>query len=343
METRTLHSLGVGLIRRAETQGLLPARTRPPQSRLHPSTLARRLAEQALAELARRRDLDAASLDIDRDELVDQIAAWKQNLVYADLDGAALPASARESATQVEHDNADFVALYRIFEDLRRRQHGITFADMLRDGWEMLHRFPSLHRRAQAAYDHVLVDEFQDVSRVQAQMLDLLTQPIADDAPRNYMVIGDDDQCIYEWRGASPSFLLTFADRYNAEAYRLTDTFRSPAAHVGLANAVIACNDERRAKRLHLTQGFDGAVRLTGRDGPHAEAEALAERIQSLHKDGHAFGKMVVLVRSYAQTPLLESSLINRDVPHRIVGSVPFYHRQRPMAGARNASSGLSG
>jgi len=326
VDTRTLHSLGLRLLRRAETKGLRPPRLR--QQDTGPATIASRLAHQSLTQLAMKRDLDTAELGIDASDLLDQIGAWKQALAYADLDAADLPASARADATEAEHENEDVLTLYRIYETLRREQNALTYDDMLVEGWEVLHRFPEIREDAQSAYDHVLVDEFQDVSRVQDRMLDLLTEPRSPDAPRNYMVVGDDDQCIYEWRGADPSFLLDFADRYDADEYLITDTFRSPAPQVALANAVIQANDQRREKTLHLTRGFDGHVEIVGRAGPQAEATGIADPIQRLRDQGWSLDDMVVLVRTYAQTPPLEQVLIDRDIPYRIVGNVPFYRRR---------------
>jgi hypothetical protein len=105
-----------------------------------------------------------------------------------------------------------------------------------------------------------LVDEFQDVNRVQSEMLDLLTAP-----DRNYMAIGDDDQTIYEWRGADPSLILSFASRYGAARYFIRDNFRSHAAPLALANRVIACNRKREPKRLSLTYRSTPKPRRSGR------------------------------------------------------------------------------
>ena len=321
VDVRTLHSLGYQLLRQAENAGHLPERTRHQDE--DPATLATILAGRALTRLAMERDLDTHELDVDRDELADRIAAWKQDLAYPDLDRADLPASARDVASEAEADRDDLLTLYRYAEDLRRQENWLTYDDMLVEGWEVLHRFPDIRSRAQSAYDHVLVDEFQDVSRVQERMLDVITEP-----HRNYMAVGDDDQCIYEWRGADPSFILSFTERYDADEYLITDTFRSPAPQLALANAVIAENDERREKQLHLTRGFDGHASITGLDGAQAEAAFLVDEIESLRADGRSLDDMSVLVRTYAQTPFLESLLIDRDLPYEIVGSVPFYRRR---------------
>src|SRR5690606_34177688 len=118
-----------------------------------------------------------------------------------------------------------YLDLFGIFESLRQASGLITFDDMLLSAWESLHCFPDLLRRFQARWDCLLVDEFQDVNAVQHELLDLLSAQ-----HRNYMAIGDDDQTIYEWRGASPRFILDFPRRYAASKYLLRDNFRSRAS-----------------------------------------------------------------------------------------------------------------
>ncbi|MCS4101253.1 ATP-dependent helicase [Salinibacter ruber] len=320
---RTLHSLGRQFLKWAEAEHHWSRRLGDED--LNPSRLGPVLAGRALTRLARERDVDDHELDIDRGELEDQVSAWKAQLCYPDLDEAALPPAAREEARQAEHDNEDFVTLYQYYEEERRREGWVTFDDMLLEGWEALLRFDDLRARAQQAYEHVLIDEFQDISRVQYQMLDVLTEP-----HRNYMAVGDDDQCIYEWRGANPSFILDFREEYEADEYLIRDTFRSQAPHTVLANAVIAHNDHRREKHLNLTRGFGGRTQVHAADGADAEATHVAGAIESQLDTGRTLPEMVVLVRQYAQTPSLEQVFIDRDLPYRIVGNVPFY-RRRPV------------
>ena len=292
---RTLHSLGRQFLKWVEAEHHWSRRLGDDD--LNPSRLGPVLAGRALTRLARERDVDDHELDIDRGELEDQVSAWKAQLCYPDLDEAALPPAAREEACQAEHDNEDFVTLYQYYEEERRREGWVTFDDMLLEGWEALLRFDDLRARAQH---------------------------------RNYMAVGDDDQCIYEWRGADPSFILDFQEEYEADEYLIRDTFRSQAPHTVLANAVIAHNDRRREKHLNLTRGFGGSTQVHAADGADAEATHVAGAVESQLDTGRTLPEMVVLVRQYAQTPSLEQVFIDRDLPYRIVGNVPFY-RRRPV------------
>ncbi len=173
----------------------------------------------------------------------------------------------------------------------------------------------------QAQYQCVLVDEFQDINLAQSEILDLITEP-----HRNLMAIGDDDQTIYEWRGADPSFILNFAQRYQAATYLISHNFRCPAGPLILANHVIGHNKQRSPKRLRLTRGFDGHTRVHfAKDMANLSAEIVSQ-IHDLHtRDGRQLDDIAVLVRLNAQTPHIEQALINAGIPYRI--SKPFYAR----------------
>ena len=322
---RTLHALGRSYIADAEDRGLLAPRLR--QSDTNPATMARILAAKARTQLAMKRGIDTSALGIPQSDLEDQISAWKTRLVYADLQGKDLPESAEEHASQAEHDNEDFVTLYRYAERLREERGWVTFDDMLREGWEVLLRFDEIRTDARGRFDYVLIDEFQDVSLVQDRLLDILTEQ-----HRNYMVIGDDDQCIYEWRGADPSFILDFEDRYGADTYVISDNFRSTGQQIGLANAVIQNNQRRKAKRLHLTRRFDGVTHVHRNRGRVAQAQRLVQEVEAGLREGRKMHDFVVLVRQYAQTPFIEQELIRDEIPYRIVGHQPFYLRTQVQA-----------
>lgn len=314
---RTLHSLGHTL-RRASVGA-------PPNDAPDPSTAAHRCARRALREQADERGLAVSDLDVSPSDLVDQVAAWKQKLAYPDLDHADLPASALDVAQEASAANDDLLDLYARFEAYRQRLQWVTYADMLRDGWEALMRDASLRRRTQEAYDYVMVDEFQDVSQAQYEILDLLTA-----RHRNYVVVGDDDQCIYRWRGARASFLLDFADEYDADLYRMTDSFRLRLGPTVLANKVITYNERRHDKRIRLTRGVDGTTHLCEESDVAALADSLVDRIEGLLSGSCSPSDIAVLVRTYGETPLLEVGMLDREVPYTVDGQAPFY-RRRPV------------
>ncbi len=319
VQVSTLHALGYRIVRKAASEGLLKLTEGKEES-----------SEQALLQrtLRRARDLKLPWVqeleNLEADDFLSYVGACKGNLQYADLKGAGLPPEALEVASQAKapKELAWYLELYKLLEQVRREEGLLTFDDMLMTGWEVLVRHPEILLTVQKAFQAVLVDEFQDVNLAQSEMLELITRP-----HRNYMAVGDDDQTIYEWRGASPRFILEFAQRYGAQKYLIRDTFRCPAPQVVLAGRVIAQNQQREPKCLSLTRGFDGKVHL--RLEPHmpAQAQSLVSDMAGLLAEGRRPAEMVVLVRLYAQTPYIEQYLIERQIPYRVVGSTPFYQR----------------
>lgn len=320
VQTSTLHALGYDIVRSAWTDGLLPA----PGHDVRLDGLDQRILNLALAEARQRKVAYQHELNgLDRADFLDYIGHCKSNLRYADLSAVQLPAAAAHLAQQAAAPGAQlewYLPFYQLYEAIRRKHGWVTFDDMLLTGWELLQRHADLRARFQQRYDCVLVDEFQDINLAQSEILDALTAP-----HRNYMAIGDDDQTIYEWRGAHPRFILDFPQRYQARTYLISDNFRCPAAPLVLANHVIRRNLQRQPKQLHLTRGFDGITRLTLDRTLDEMAHGIVSEIGTQHAQGRRYGEMAVLVRLNAQTPPIEQKLIAGDIPYRV--SKPFYER----------------
>lgn len=316
----TLHALGRAIVQDARERRLLP----PPRRSADVAKLGQMTLNAALAEARRRNVSYLRELNgLDRQDFLDYIGRNKGNLAYADLKAQTLPRAARKLATQAEPPSeklAWYLDLYQLFESIRRRQGWITFDDMLTTAWELMQQHDALRQAWQTRFDCVLVDEFQDINLVQSELLDLLTEP-----HRNFMAIGDDDQTIYEWRGAHPRYILAFPKRYSADTYLITDNFRCPASPIVLANAVIRHNQNRRPKQLNLTKGMNGSAELHTHDTVEQMAEHIVNRFVAQHKSGRPWHDMAVLVRLNAQTPHIEQQLIERDIPYRV--SQPFYAR----------------
>lgn len=286
------------------------------------------LGMKALIELSRRQGKNFATLDLNPEDLQTWISICKGNLRYAHLGQSQLPPEGLKSATQAQHpDNPHYLEAYRIYEELRQNSRSLTFDDQLLLGWEALVRFPDIRAWLTAAYDYVLIDEYQDVNLVQVQLADILTE-----RHRNYMAIGDDDQCIYEWRGAAVRFILDFGQRYNAAEYTISDNFRCPAEATLLAGKVIAANTDRHPKDLVSQKGFGGNVLLKGFASDGDVARHLVEAYQAHLGQGGTPKQAIVLVRSYAQTPAIEARLIEEGLPYRIIGSQRFYERPEVRA-----------
>lgn len=324
VHVHTLHALGRRIIARAQKAGYRPQlRLDGGEQALH--DVERWLLGMAMHEARRRAEPYAPELEtIDRRDFLAYVAACKGNLLYADLQQVQLPAAARKSAGEAVAPTESlswYLDLYRLFEHLRLENGYVTFADMLMTGWEILVCYPDVLEAVQAQYRCVLVDEYQDINRAQSEILDLITRP-----HRNYMAIGDDDQTIYEWRGADPHFILDFDRRYEASRYVIGENFRCPAAPLILANRVIAHNEERAQKRQTLTRGFAGQTKFHVDADLASMAQRIVDRIERLPQEGWQWQDVAVLVRLNAQTPHIEQALITADIPFRV--STPFYRRR---------------
>ena len=323
---QTLHAVGWGLLKMAQRRGHLPGLALSSEEDSSESQLLGRVLSRAWREkVSYAPELD----ELDRPDFLTYVGVMKANLWYADLERADLPPAARAAAGQAPAPPGFpwYRELYGLYERVRVQEHVLTFDDMLLSGWECLHRFPEVLAEARHRFQCVLVDEFQDVNRVQSEMLDLLTAPDRSSQERNYMAIGDDDQTIYEWRGADPSLILSFAQRYGAARYFIRDNFRSHAAPLALANRVIERNRKREPKHLSLTRGFDGDVQVHTEDSPERQGQHVAHLVQEALTAGRGAGEIAILVRLYAQTPYLEQALLEAGLPYRVIGSSPFYAR----------------
>ncbi|MFV9505003.1 MAG: ATP-dependent helicase [Oscillochloridaceae bacterium umkhey_bin13] len=320
----TLHALGYKIVHDAAARGLLPP--------LAEGALKTNGAERALVwaarDLARQRNLVPPSeLDsLDEQDFQTFVGACKGNLRYADLAAAHLPAHAAVPvATQASAPPGLpwYLDLYRLHEEVRQSRGWLTFDDMLMLGWECLIRHGELLRFWRQRYEAVIVDEFQDVNLAQAELLDLL---VAEHG--NYMAIGDEDQTIYGFRGASVRFFRGFAARYGATVYEMSDNFRCQAAQVVLAGQVIGQDRARRPRSPVVTQGFAGHVQLRRSPDLMAMARQLAHDVTAALAAGHAPSAIAILVRLNAQTPPLEQALVAAKIAYRIVGEEPFFRRR---------------
>lgn len=322
VQVKTLHSLGYQIVQEARRRNYLPSTFSGDDD---PDGLSRKIFALAVAEARKqqvpyKRELDS----LDQEDFLTYIDQCKGNLRYADLAEARLPSAAWQIATQAEPpgNNRWYLDLYVIFEKIRAARGWITFDDMVMVGWELLVKYPDLLAHFRQMFDSIQVDEFQDVNLAQSEMIHLLAQ-----VHLNLMVIGDEDQTIYEWRGASPNFILNFKKRYNATVYHITDNFRCKAPHLVLANQVIKKNKNRFPKALRLTQGFDGHTSVHPAKDEEAQGQYVADQIQAGLKQGIPAEDIAVLVRLFAQTPYIEQNLIEAKIPYRVVGKEPFYRR----------------
>ncbi len=225
-------------------------------------------------------------------------------------------------------DTGDFhqktmIRIYQAYEEACARSGAIDFAELLLRAYELWQKNPDIHAHYQKRFPHVLVDEFQDTNTIQYAWLRLLIGE-----HNHLMIVGDDDQSIYGWRGAKIENIQRFnKDFPHTQTIRLEQNYRSTGTILAAANALISNNDGRLGKNL-WTDGSDGEpISLYAGFNDLDEARFIVDQIQSWLNKGLKRSEIALLYRSNAQSRVLEEALIQVGIPYRIYGGLRFFDR----------------
>jgi DNA helicase-2/ATP-dependent DNA helicase PcrA len=204
--------------------------------------------------------------------------------------------------------------------------NGMDYDDLLLNWKRLLVTRPEVRQALSRRFRHVLVDEYQDVNRLQADIVDQL---VAEAPSRNVMVVGDDAQSIYSFRGADFEALLTFPDRYpEAAVFKLETNYRSTPEILRLADASIAQNARRFEKTLHAVRGAGVPVAVVGTADVSQQAEFVAQRVLELRDEGSPLSEIAVLYRAHHQALELQLELTRRGIPYEVRSGVRFFEQQ---------------
>ncbi|MGD9592542.1 MAG: UvrD-helicase domain-containing protein, partial [Candidatus Berkiella sp.] len=216
-----------------------------------------------------------------------------------------------------------FTELYRLYEQHCQRCATVDFAEILLRVYELWRDNPNILAHYQQRFVHILVDEFQDTNTIQYAWLKQLCTP-----HNNIMIVGDDDQSIYGWRGAKIENIHRFnKDFPKAITIRLEQNYRSTSTILAAANALISNNAARLGKEL-WTQGIQGEpLTLYGAFNEIDEARFIVERIRHWCHGGGSFEDIAILYRSNAQSRVLEQALRQANIPYRVYGGLRFFDR----------------
>jgi len=217
------------------------------------------------------------------------------------------------------------ISTYQAYEKELARCNALDFDDLLFKTYILLKSNPEIALIFQNKFRYIHVDEFQDTNLAQYELVKLLAAKHG-----NVFVVGDEDQCIYSWRGAEASNVLDFAKDYpNCQVFKLEQNYRSTKKIIERANTLISRNQNRLAKKL-WTDNDDG-VRVEEYNfynGPE-EAEFVAQTIRSLTDDGrYSFKDFAVLMRVNALSRDLEEKLITYGIPYKVYGGYKFFERK---------------
>jgi DNA helicase II / ATP-dependent DNA helicase PcrA len=213
--------------------------------------------------------------------------------------------------TVYSYANAPHRKFYARYERYRHKHGLLTFDDMLLDAYLLLRQHEGLRKQVAGWFDHIMVDEFQDINFVQFWLLDTVASRAT-----SYLAIGDEAQAIYGFRGASSTWLEQFALRYQADQFFLSDNFRSRGEVTTFSNRLFLSE-----KPLSTTKGFGGNLTISYRDDFAADATAVLK--------GFRPRDLAVLVRTFSQLPKLEADLIRAGIRYHVHGDKPFYEDAR--------------
>ena len=268
---------------------------------------SKRLVKTILSDL----DIDVRQFPLN--SIRSKISAAKNALLYPDDVEA-------QAASPMDHVVA---RVYRALQARLDKANAMDFDDLLVKAFELFSKYPDVLAKYQERFRYINVDEYQDTNGVQYAITKLLASKY-----RNLMVVGDDDQSIYSWRGADIKNILAFEKDYEeAVVVKLEQNYRSTGHILAAANAVVAHNSHRKPKRLFTDEGDGEKIQVYQASDERDEGAWIGSEIEKLHDKGTSYDNIAVFYRTNAQSRILEDMLLRAGVPYKIVGGTRFFDR----------------
>lgn len=217
----------------------------------------------------------------------------------------------------------EIATLEKKFHERKRAANVLDFDDLLVLWLELFKKNDELRERYQRKFQFILVDEYQDTNKIQGELIDLLAA-----RHQNLMVVGDDSQSIYSWRGANFLNILEFPKRYpKTQVYKIETNYRSTPEILALANAAIKANVNQFAKQLTPARKSGAKpVRVACQDSQQ-QAAFVAQRMLELREEGIELNKIAVLYRSHFHALELQLELTRRNIPFSITSGIRFFEQ----------------
>ncbi len=215
-------------------------------------------------------------------------------------------------------------SVYREYQSRLRKNNAMDFDDLLRNTLHLLRDYPDILGEYQRRFSYIMVDEYQDTNHIQYEIIKMLAA-----ASRNLCVVGDDDQCIYQWRGADIRNILDFEkDFKEARVIKLEQNYRSCGNILSAAHSVIRNNKGRKEKKLWTEQEDGHKIVYTRCDNDKEEASYVARQIQLMEGPYRSFDDFAVLYRTNAQSRLFEDAFRRQMIPYQVLSGFSFYERK---------------
>lgn len=236
------------------------------------------------------------------------------------------------------------LTLYHQYQEELKLINSVDFDDLLLLSYHLLKDHESIRTKWQNTFQHILVDEYQDINELQYVWLKLLSAYCD-----GLFCVGDDDQSIYGWRGANIENILNFQkDFAGAKVIALEENYRSASPILSAASQLIAHNRSRYGKTLTTQRTGGEKIDIQGLWDPQEEAAYVVGKIRENYKISNSYASMAILMRTTAQSREFEERLVMEQIPYQVIGSINFYERQeiRDMLGylrwIHNKSDGLA-
>lgn len=302
MWVSTFHSMCVRILRTdCERVGFAKGFT------IYDDSDSKRLVEQIMDEL----NIDKKRYPIPA--LRNRISQAKNDLQVAEV-------FAEKTSDQVGQVAA---RVYTRLQERLRQLNAFDFDDLLLYTWLLLKNHPDVLAAYQNRFRYLMVDEYQDTNHAQYVLTQLLAA-----AHKNIMVVGDDDQSIYSWRGADLRNILDFEKDYpEARVVKLEENYRSMGNILAAANAVIANNLTRKPKKLFTSKSAGDKISVYSATDERDEGRWIASEIEHQHGEGMSYNQIAVFYRTNAQSRMLEDMLMRAGVPYRLIGGTRFFDR----------------
>ncbi len=222
--------------------------------------------------------------------------------------------------------------LYDIFQAYEEEKHAsksLDFDDLLIESYKLFKKNRSFKQKFQEQIQHILVDEYQDTNIVQHELLKQMAKRNKKLVMQSICVVGDEDQSIYSWRGATVANMLNFKkDFTDTKIIKIEQNYRSVQPILEVANHVITNNSNRNPKKLWSEKKGRDRIRTLACLSEYQESEAIVQLLKSLQVKNKKLNETAILYRTHTQSRALEEAFIKHTIPYKIIGGVQFYERK---------------
>ena len=214
--------------------------------------------------------------------------------------------------------------VYGMYERALKKNNAMDFDDLLLNTVRLFKKDETVLLKYQNRFRYIMVDEYQDTNRMQYMFIKMLAE-----AHNNICVVGDDDQCIYQWRGADIRNILEFEkDFKDVKVVKLEQNYRSTSNILGAAHSVISNNRSRKSKKLWTDQDAGNKIVYYRAEDERDEAYFIASEINRMKSSDRKYNDFAILYRTNSQSRTFEEALSRREIPYRVLGGLRYYDRK---------------